>query len=314
MDPESGSAAEPGALPGLPTGASRTAAPSVIQRVLQALIERLGLIVGAVTKGSQRSIGVENRFYFDKATQQWKLEGETEQDRLEAEALRFHTSRGMSSEGRQRRQPRRLTRAEEAHLAAAAALPPPPTGGPVTTARNAGAPPGPSWADAALCHPVEAPGGLGLAAARRLPLALRRAGGGAAAAVPLRPPARAGGRTRGPAGVPLRRLPSGDALRPGRARLRGGHRAALQPPAPSARVRDARLCRSRGLAPHGGGLGSVAVVLPETTGGRRILAASHRCLLPRPPTLRIQAARLWARGLQRSRKRTFAGRAHLWVS
>eukprot|EP00747_Dinoflagellata_sp_TGD_P167021 gnl/TRDRNA2_/TRDRNA2_190741_c0_seq1.p1 gnl/TRDRNA2_/TRDRNA2_190741_c0~~gnl/TRDRNA2_/TRDRNA2_190741_c0_seq1.p1 ORF type:complete len:267 (+),score=48.63 gnl/TRDRNA2_/TRDRNA2_190741_c0_seq1:60-803(+) len=142
MDPESGESIAPG--PG--GGVLVDDRPSAIQLLIRAFLARIRQGITVLTRGKGENIGVENRFYYDETEKVWKLRGgETEQERRESEAIRFHTSRGLASGGLASGDPN------------APPPPPPPTGGPVTQARYTGvAPPPPS---AALAHPVYAPAG-----------------------------------------------------------------------------------------------------------------------------------------------------------
>jgi len=130
---------------------------SVVQALFQALVLRLQAIIGALAPG--REVGVENRYYYDETEKQWKLRGgETEQERAEAEAIRFHTSRGMNSTAAP------PTTACDASRGAgvADAVPPPPTGGFVSQSLHAPPPTADGRQLASLSHPVYAPQGLGV--------------------------------------------------------------------------------------------------------------------------------------------------------
>jgi len=156
MDPESG---EP-----LPQG-STSQDPSALKVLLAAVWARLHAILLTMKPG--REVGVENRFYFDEVEKVWKLQGgETEQERLEAEAIRHHTGRGMSSGFAPPTTACDATRGADA--AALASLPPPPTGGPITQSIHAG-----SAASmqqfSGLSHPVYAPQGFGVDTAAGAP-------------------------------------------------------------------------------------------------------------------------------------------------
>eukprot|EP00928_Gymnodinium_smaydae_P045334 TRINITY_DN30237_c0_g2_i1.p1 TRINITY_DN30237_c0_g2~~TRINITY_DN30237_c0_g2_i1.p1 ORF type:complete len:246 (+),score=52.05 TRINITY_DN30237_c0_g2_i1:71-808(+) len=153
MDPESGTP-----LP-LSTGEANRG-ESVVKKVIQAVVQRLQAILGAL-KPADRNVGVENRFYFDKEAGVWKLQNETEQDRADAEALRFHTSRGLSTAAAPPTTACDPTRRGEF----AAPPPPPPTGGPVTRSLHGASGGISSSMSAALSHPVYAPQGMGAAAA-----------------------------------------------------------------------------------------------------------------------------------------------------
>eukprot|EP00929_Paragymnodinium_shiwhaense_P009278 TRINITY_DN113384_c0_g1_i1.p2 TRINITY_DN113384_c0_g1~~TRINITY_DN113384_c0_g1_i1.p2 ORF type:complete len:270 (-),score=54.79 TRINITY_DN113384_c0_g1_i1:194-1003(-) len=146
MDPESGAP--------LPSSSSGQAAePGMMQNVIQALLARLKDMIGKMRQ--EKPLGVENRYYFDKDEGVWKLEGgETEEERRQSEALRFHTGRGLTTGLAPATTACDPTRAGEG---AADFLPPPPTGGPIMAARVP-APQG-GYVSSALSHPVYAPQG-----------------------------------------------------------------------------------------------------------------------------------------------------------
>ncbi|CAE8656848.1 unnamed protein product, partial [Polarella glacialis] len=153
MDPESGTLPLSGDNH---QGSGRAAedSPNVMQQVIQALLSRLRTLMDTLAPGG-RAVGVENRFFYDEVEKVWKIEGgETDKERAEMEAIRFHTSRGLSYG---------LAPATTACDATRGAwggegLPaPPPMGGSVTRSIH-----GPSVgvdAMAALAHPVYAPQG-----------------------------------------------------------------------------------------------------------------------------------------------------------
>lgn len=122
-----------------------------MQLVLKALWERLQAVLGALAP--KKEVGVENRFYFDETEKIWKLRGgETEQERAESEAIRFHTSRGLSDA---LAPPTTACDASRAGWAGEAP-PPPPTSGPVPRSMHGG--PGAGAGNfSALAHPVYAP-------------------------------------------------------------------------------------------------------------------------------------------------------------
>mmetsp|Transcript_17704 Transcript_17704/g.41137 ORF Transcript_17704/g.41137 Transcript_17704/m.41137 type:complete len:247 (+) Transcript_17704:73-813(+) len=152
MDPESG-VPSPGGNAGALV-ATGGASDSLVQQVLRAIVSRLRGVFGSLMPKQQ--VGVENRFYYDEVEKVWKLQNETEQDRAEAEVMRFHTSRGMSSSIAPPTTACDPTRGEFA----AAPPPPPPTGGPVTKSIHAGDHNDAAAAAASLIHPVYAPHGL----------------------------------------------------------------------------------------------------------------------------------------------------------
>ncbi|CAJ1380072.1 unnamed protein product [Effrenium voratum] len=142
MDPESGS---PG--PSLPNNSSPSS--GVVQQVLHALLEKLKTLMEALAP-NKNSVGVENRFYYDTTEKVWKLQGgETEQERLEAEAIRFHTSRGLSSAYAPATTACDASRGDWGN---ASLPPPPPSAGPVTASLH-----GPAGDMSSLAHPVYAP-------------------------------------------------------------------------------------------------------------------------------------------------------------
>mmetsp|Transcript_26452 Transcript_26452/g.83842 ORF Transcript_26452/g.83842 Transcript_26452/m.83842 type:complete len:269 (-) Transcript_26452:89-895(-) len=149
MDPEAGALSP---TPGdRRQGPEDGGPPGVMQLVLQALWERLQAVLGVLAP-KQRNVGVENRFYFDETEKVWKLQGgETEQERAESEAIRFHTSRGLSAS---LAPPTTACDASRADWAVQQPPPPPPTSGPVTRSLH-GATGGPGLE--ALAHPVYAP-------------------------------------------------------------------------------------------------------------------------------------------------------------
>lgn len=149
-------------LPGLPPGTalSDERRESIVQKLIQALWQRLHGIVTAFAP-KQQGVGVENRFYFDEVEKVWKLQGgESEQERAESEAIRFHTSRGMANSLAP------PTTACDASRGATSELlppPPPPTSGPVCQPLHGGAASGP--VSSAFSHPVYAPQGMSIGSA-----------------------------------------------------------------------------------------------------------------------------------------------------
>lgn len=125
----------------------------LVRSVVQALVRRLQAIVAALApKG--REVGVENRFYFDEVEKVWKLQGgETEQEKAQMEAIRFHTSRGLSSSLAPATTACDSSRGD---WAGGALPPPPPMSGPVTQSRSGGV----AGSTASLVHPVYAPQGM----------------------------------------------------------------------------------------------------------------------------------------------------------
>ena len=150
MDPESGAS--------LPVHAQTTGSSQggVVQHVLQVLLEKLRTLLEAVAPHKHRDVGVENRFYFDQTEKVWKLHGgETEQERAEAEAFRFHTGRGLSSASAPATTACDASRGD---WQSGALPPPPPSSGPVTASLHGR---DESYTSSALAHPVYAPQGLG---------------------------------------------------------------------------------------------------------------------------------------------------------
>mmetsp|Transcript_79280 Transcript_79280/g.183995 ORF Transcript_79280/g.183995 Transcript_79280/m.183995 type:complete len:242 (-) Transcript_79280:115-840(-) len=145
MDPESGSGVQ-----GQQNGDN---ARSTVALLLKVIWERLQAVLGALSPKT-KDIGVENRFYFDEVEKVWKLRGgETEQERAESEALRFHTSRGLTTSLAPPTTACDASRAEWSMQAP----PPPPMSGPVThsTLHASGASGGIDLE--AYAHPVYAP-------------------------------------------------------------------------------------------------------------------------------------------------------------
>jgi len=131
-----------------------SAAPSIVQRLFRLIFGRISGVFGSLVP-KQRAVGVENRFYYDQTEKVWKLRGgESAEERAEAEAIRFHTSRGFSGAVPG-------TTACDASRGAGMLPPPPPppAGGPVTQSLAGGGPASHSGS-ACLTHPVYAPGGL----------------------------------------------------------------------------------------------------------------------------------------------------------
>lgn len=148
MDPEGG-------LPLDETGANGAGDnESLVQRILQTVLSQLKGAVGSLSCPSRgRTVGVDNRFYYDHDEGVWKIRGgETEAERAESEALRFHTSRGLSSTLAPRTTACDTTRG----ASGLEDLPPPPTGGP-TVQPLYGGPPLPPSVTSSLAHPVYAP-------------------------------------------------------------------------------------------------------------------------------------------------------------
>mmetsp|Transcript_62324 Transcript_62324/g.115674 ORF Transcript_62324/g.115674 Transcript_62324/m.115674 type:complete len:233 (+) Transcript_62324:61-759(+) len=151
MDPESGVASPTSDRNALIGGVG----DSLVQRVLRAVVSRLRGVFGSLLT-KERAVGVENRYYYDEAEKVWKMRGETEQDRAEAEVYRFHTSRGLSSSAAPH-----TTACDPTRGGYVEPPPPPPSGGPVTTSLRGGDPNDAAAAAASLIHPVYAPHGLG---------------------------------------------------------------------------------------------------------------------------------------------------------
>lgn len=137
MDPEAGDEQPRGSQGGGDGAAGPNSGVSKLPiALLQALWERLRAVLANLAP-EQKAIGVENRFYYDETEKMWKLQGgETEQERLESEALRYHTSRGLSGALAPATTACDTTRA--AVMEPAGPPPPPPTGGPVTQALRGG--------------------------------------------------------------------------------------------------------------------------------------------------------------------------------
>ncbi|CAE7780176.1 unnamed protein product [Symbiodinium sp. CCMP2456] len=153
MDPESGSAPQVSYAPSQDDSQSL----GVMQQMIQALLTRLKTFIDAFGP-KQQSVGVENRFYFDEVEKVWKLQGgETEQERAEAEAFRFHTGRGLSNN---LAPPTTACDATRGDWQNGGLPPPPPAAGPVSSSMHSGTEL-PSHAMASLSHPVYAPQGLG---------------------------------------------------------------------------------------------------------------------------------------------------------
>mmetsp|Transcript_30281 Transcript_30281/g.69683 ORF Transcript_30281/g.69683 Transcript_30281/m.69683 type:complete len:233 (+) Transcript_30281:65-763(+) len=150
MDPESGIASPNSDHNALIGGIG----DSLVQRVFRAVVSRLRGVFGSLLP--KERVGVENRYYYDEAEKMWKLSGETQQDREEAEVMRFHTSRGMSSSAAPP-----TTACDPTRGGFAEPPPPPPLGGPVTSSLRGGDPNDAAAAAASLIHPVYAPHGLG---------------------------------------------------------------------------------------------------------------------------------------------------------
>ncbi|CAE7705663.1 unnamed protein product [Symbiodinium sp. CCMP2592] len=161
MDPESGSAPQVSYTPSQDGSQSL----GVMQQMIQALLTRLKTLIDAFGPKDQ-SVGVENRFYFDEAEKVWKLRGgETEEERAEAEAFRFHTGRGLSNNLAPATTACDATRGDwQSGLP-----PPPPATGPVSSSMHGGVEL-PSHAMPSLAHPVYAPQGLGQASAHVPPV------------------------------------------------------------------------------------------------------------------------------------------------
>jgi len=187
MDPESGAPPSPqggGGGRGGEAGGDAVS-PSVMQALFKALVTRLTAIFEALAP--KKDVGVENRFYFDPDEKVWKLSGgETEKEKREAEAIRFHTSRGLTNSLAPA-----TTACDPTRGAGAAGdgydLPPPPMGGAATQSLHA--PTAGGFAMASLSHPVYAPQGF----------AVGDADGSVAGAAGLPPPTRP---RPGPAGAP----------------------------------------------------------------------------------------------------------------
>lgn len=154
MDPESGVTGLP--APGTSVGRTEKE-ENVVQHVIHVLLEKLKTLFEAIAPKNHREVGVENRFYFDQTEKVWKLHGgETEEERREAEALRFHTSRGLSSA--YHAPATTACDASRGDWGAGTALPPPPpSAGPVTASMHGAC----DLQSSALAHPVYAPQGLG---------------------------------------------------------------------------------------------------------------------------------------------------------
>lgn len=156
---------------------------SIVKKLIQALWSRLHGIVGVLLP-KQQDVGVENRFYFDEVEKVWKLRGgETEAERAESEAMRFHTSRGLSNSVAP---PTTACDASRGVADEGLPPPPPPTGGPVCRSLY-----GPSAgpASSAFSHPVYAPQGLGTSTpAQAPPPAQPPIGVGVAGGAPLASP------------------------------------------------------------------------------------------------------------------------------
>lgn len=100
------------------------------------------------------TIGVKNRFTFDATLNLWKLEGgETEAEKREADAVRFHTARGLTSSLAPS-----TTSCDTSRGILDAGLAPPPPAGPVTHQLRRSSVQG----TMELHHPVYAPMGTGL--------------------------------------------------------------------------------------------------------------------------------------------------------
>lgn len=190
MDPEAGGGGGPG-LPGagFEVVEVRDAEGNIVQRVLRAIIEPIRRALGAVAEKQGRSVGADNRFFFDEATQTWKLEGETEQDRAELEQLRFHTSRGLTTCAAPATTACDATRGSFASMAGGVPPPPPavagaaPMQGYYAKSGNVNDADATAALDRAMTHPVYAPQGLALGP----PPAGSAAAGGAAPAPAGRP-------------------------------------------------------------------------------------------------------------------------------
>ena len=130
----------------------------VMQQMIQTLLARLKTLLQSFGH-KQQSVGVENRFYFDETEKVWKLHGgETEEERREAEAFRFHTGRGLSSGLAPATTACDATRGD--WQGGGGGLPPPPPAmGPVSSSLHG--PSEPSSHLPSLAHPVYAPQGLG---------------------------------------------------------------------------------------------------------------------------------------------------------
>ena len=157
MDPESGSAPQVSYAPSQDGSQSL----GVMQQMIQALLTRLKTLIDAFGPKDQ-SVGVENRFYFDEAEKVWKLRGgETEEERAEAEAFRFHTGRGLSNNLAPATTACDATRGDWQN---GGLPPPPPAAGPVSSSMHGGMElPSHAMPSLALAHPVYAPQGLGQA-------------------------------------------------------------------------------------------------------------------------------------------------------
>lgn len=152
MDPESGTFVDSPVNRG---GSEESR--SVVQNLLDAVLRRLRNLLEVLQP--QRNVGVENRFYFDEVEKVWKLQGgETETERAEAEAIRFHTSRGLTQSLAPATTACDSSRGDWSSTRAAPL--PPPVGGPVTQSRLHGKTAG--FDMASLAHPVYAPQGMAM--------------------------------------------------------------------------------------------------------------------------------------------------------
>lgn len=155
MDPESGEPASPS-----PVNGDVRANPGMVKALIRALVTRLHAILEVLAP--KKNVGVENRFYYDEVEKVWKLQGgETEQERAEAEAIRFHTSRGLSSALAPATTACDPSRGLGGNGVSIDDVPPPPMGGPITHSLHRPSA-GYGFSMASLAHPVYAPHGFGV--------------------------------------------------------------------------------------------------------------------------------------------------------
>mmetsp|Transcript_39095 Transcript_39095/g.72852 ORF Transcript_39095/g.72852 Transcript_39095/m.72852 type:complete len:204 (-) Transcript_39095:133-744(-) len=148
MDPESG-AVQVGQRP-----SQEGEHVGVMQQMIQALLSKLRTLLDSL--GSKQTVGVENRFYYDETEKVWKLRGgETEAERAESEAFRFHTGRGLSSSLAPATTACDATRGD---WHGGGLPPPPPAKGPVSSSLHGTSD---TQSMPTLAHPVYAPQGLG---------------------------------------------------------------------------------------------------------------------------------------------------------